>query len=180
MTDIDTLRAELDAALTGRDGWKQILRRNWESGEFSGPGQLHTVRRLDVQRSINGPVAGPPIVHAQKDNQYGQPCDVQEFTDVADAIAWVETPRSEQPEQHREYMARMEAWDRRPKPQDVACGHCKAEPGQPCTARTGRSLGDDVHAKRKTAWKQARASRVVQTVRLPDEDVAATTAEASR
>lgn len=176
MTDrdlFDDLRAKLDTALIGRDGWSEF-QQTWTSSTFSAPGQIHTARRLDVRPAGGLPgMVTPPIVYAQKDNAWGQPCDVQELADVAEAIAWVETPRSDQPEQHRAYMAQLDADANRPKPQDVACPTCGAEIGRPCVTRTGRSLGDGVHARRKTAWKQARASRVVQTVRLPDGDAEA-------
>lgn len=103
----DTLRARLDAALTDRDGWKQ-WQQTWTHHESSGPGQLHTVRSLDVRWSPSG-----PVVHAQKDNRWGQPCDIREFTDVAEAIAWVETPRSKDTVQHRRAMAETAAYARR-------------------------------------------------------------------
>jgi hypothetical protein len=108
MNDVDELRAGLAEALAGRPGWTE-WNQMWRHTEFSGPGETHTVRHLYVQ-TLGG---GRGEVRAVKDNALGQPCDVAEFTDVAAAVAWVETPRSEGTVQHRAFMAQMDAYARR-------------------------------------------------------------------
>ncbi len=108
MRNIDELQAELTAAMAGRPGWRE-WNQFWSHTEMCGPGEPHTIRRLHVQ-ALGG---GRGEIHASKDNRWGQPCDVQDFTDAAEAIAWVETPRSEDTVQHRAAMAEIAAYARR-------------------------------------------------------------------
>lgn len=96
--------AELTEALAGREGWS-VYGSRWSHTEFSGPGDRHTIRDLGIRYGGK--------IHACKSNGHNIPTDVEEFNDVAEAVAWIETPRDPEPLQHRLAMAELKRYARR-------------------------------------------------------------------
>jgi hypothetical protein len=100
-----TLQGQLNELMQGRPGWGAWEGKEWCKTDSPEPGVIHTRRYLNVRYGSK--------IHARKYNGHGQPCDVADFDDVAEALAWVELPRSEDPIQHRMHMEEMERYARR-------------------------------------------------------------------
>lgn len=99
------LQAALDGYLAGRPGWSN-WEGTWSSTTYSEPGVIHTRRQLCVI-TYKGKIVGG------KGQWSASTHDQAEFEDPAEAVAWAEQPRSEDPIQHRQAMAAMDAYARR-------------------------------------------------------------------
>lgn len=97
-------RAELTEALAGREGWS-VSGSRWSHTEFSGPGDRHTIRELSIRYGGK--------IHVCKSNGHNIPTDVEEFDNVAEAVAWIETPRDPLSLQHRLNMAELKRYAKR-------------------------------------------------------------------
>lgn len=99
LQDRDRLAAELRAALPGQHlPWRE-WEDTWSAVELSATREIVTKRKLTLVRrdtpSRDHAFPAPRfIIEATRWNRHGQPCDEASFTDTAEAIAWVEMPRS--------------------------------------------------------------------------------------
>lgn len=109
----DQMLDELRAALTDRDGWHE-WEQTWSHVE-RGEGHLPQTHREIRPARGHGPDWMTPVFDlwcVKKDGR-GQACDEARFTVVAEAVAWIEQPRSETTLFQRAQQENDRRWERR-------------------------------------------------------------------
>lgn len=91
----DAMLDELRQALIGRDGWTE-----WESAfthvEFGDDHLVNTRREIHAARARTEDWLKPQFeLRCEKKNGAGQATDEARFTSAAEALAWIEEPRSD-------------------------------------------------------------------------------------
>ena len=91
----DAMLDELRGLLAERSGWRE-REGTFSHDEFGEDRLIHTARRITTARGRTGDWLTPVFeLWCTKADGRGQVTDEERFTSAAEALAWIETPRSD-------------------------------------------------------------------------------------